>query len=105
MKISNDAVSRAIKAYAEKLGAGSRNQHAHGEAVRKDEAVISEQARDILKTREALKSIPDIRADKVEALKKAVETGRYNVTGRDIAEKLVFGESRTSTDGLRDPTT
>lgn len=104
MKVSNDAVNRAMRAYAEKLEASSQKQpHAHGEALRKDEAVISERARHILKAREALESIPDIRADKVEALKRAIETGRYNVTGRDVAEKLVFGKTRTSADGLQGP--
>jgi len=43
----------------------------------------------ILQAEEALSSIPDIRADVVKPLKKAVEEGTYWVTGAEIADMMV----------------
>lgn len=41
---------------------------------------------------------PEIRQDKIEKLKKALETSSYNVTGEEIAKKLI---GRMISDKLR----
>jgi negative regulator of flagellin synthesis FlgM len=33
--------------------------------------------------------MPDVRADKVEALKNSIASGSYNVKGNDVAGKLI----------------
>lgn len=36
-----------------------------------------------------VKSSPDVRVDKVSELKQEIETGRYDFSGRKVAEKIV----------------
>lgn len=39
--------------------------------------------------KDSLKSMPATRADKIAQLKAQIASGEYNVSGRDIAEKIV----------------
>jgi negative regulator of flagellin synthesis FlgM len=50
---------------------------------------ISDKGKDFQTVMKALKSIPDIRQDKVEKLSKQYRRGNYDVTGNDIAEKII----------------
>lgn len=43
----------------------------------------------ILQAEHALESIPDVRADVVESLKKRIAEGTYKVTGEEIADMMV----------------
>ncbi len=54
-----------------------------------DKVEISSQSRDLKKIHDILEQSPDIRSEKVEALKKAVEEGRYRIKAEDIAAKMV----------------
>ncbi len=59
---------------------------------KKDEVSISREAMDyqlVSKAVKTIKELPDVREDKVEDLKTRIETGSYNVEGREIAERLV----------------
>ncbi len=56
---------------------------------KKDGFDFSEKAKDFQFALEKLKNLPDVRADKVESLKKQVQAGTYNVEGRKIAEKML----------------
>ena len=59
---------------------------------KKDEVKISREAMDyqlVSKTVKTIKELPDVREDKVEALRARIETGNYNIEGREIAEKLL----------------
>ena len=58
-------------------------------AVAQDRVELSSQSRDLQRIREVLAQTPDIRAEKVAALKKAVADGRYQVKAEDIAAKMV----------------
>jgi negative regulator of flagellin synthesis FlgM len=57
--------------------------------VQADKVEISFQSRDLKKIHDILGQIPDIRSEKVAALKKAVEGGRYQVSAENIAAKMV----------------
>ena len=46
---------------------------------------ISSQSRDLQKIHDILAQTPDIRSEKVAALKKAVAEGRYQVSAENIA--------------------
>jgi negative regulator of flagellin synthesis FlgM len=37
----------------------------------------------------ALKDVPDVRQDRVDELLKRFESGSYNVSGRDIADRII----------------
>ena len=52
---------------------------------------ISNASKTFQVARAAVSTASDIRADKVERLKAAIEEGTYSVSARDIADKLVEG--------------
>ena len=58
-------------------------------ASKKDVLSISNEAKDFQTVFKALKEVPDIRQSKVAELSDQFETGSYNVTGRDVADKVV----------------
>jgi flagellar biosynthesis anti-sigma factor FlgM len=53
------------------------------------EAQLTPLEQGILQAERALESIPDIRADVVEPLKKAIQEGTYKVSGQDIADMMI----------------
>ncbi len=54
-----------------------------------DRVELSSQSRDMKKIHDILAATPDIRTEKVTALKKAVTEGTYQVKSKDIAEKMI----------------
>ncbi len=59
---------------------------------KKDELSISQKAIDyniVGKGLGIIKSLPDIRAEKVGEVKDQIEKGTYDVNGKDVAEKLL----------------
>lgn len=55
----------------------------------KDKFEISSTGKDIQIAKEALKQVPDIREDKVKDIMKRMESGTYNVSAKEVADKLV----------------
>lgn len=56
---------------------------------KKDAVSISSQAKDFQTVMRALKDVPDVRGEKVRDLSAKYEAGSYDVSGRDIADKIV----------------
>jgi negative regulator of flagellin synthesis FlgM len=54
-----------------------------------DKVEISSQSRDLQKIHDILAQTPDVRSEKVAALKKAIEEGRYQVSAENIAQKMI----------------
>jgi negative regulator of flagellin synthesis FlgM len=54
-----------------------------------DRVELSSQSREMKKIHEILAATPDVRTEKVAALKKAVEDGSYQVKTEDVADKMV----------------
>ncbi len=54
-----------------------------------DRVELSSQSRDMNKIHEILATTPEVRTEKVAALKKAVTEGTYKVKTEDIADKMV----------------
>lgn len=59
------------------------------DAVTKDQVSISSQAQDALRLRAAVSAAPDIRTDKVNALRAAIAQGTYHVPAKEIAVKML----------------
>jgi negative regulator of flagellin synthesis FlgM len=59
------------------------------EVAASDKVELSSQARDIQRAREVAQSAPEIRDDKVEAARRAVQSGNLNLQGQDLADKLL----------------
>jgi len=55
---------------------------------RTDMVTLSSKAKDFASVNKALVNTPDIRADKVQSIKAQIEAGAYNVTGKDVVNKL-----------------
>jgi negative regulator of flagellin synthesis FlgM len=62
------------------------------EVAASDRVELSSQARDIQRARQVAQDAPEIRADKVEAARRAVQSGNLNLKGEDLAEKLLQQE-------------
>lgn len=58
-------------------------------ASKEDVVSISNEAKDFQTVMKALKDTPDIRKEKVDALKEKYEAGDYEVNETDIAEKIL----------------
>ena len=57
-----------------------------------DRIELSIRGREVQRLNEMIQSTPDIRADRVEQVRIAVENGTYNVRAEMIAEKILGGE-------------
>ena len=57
-------------------------------ASRKDELTLSGSAMDFSIVMKALKDVPDIRKDKVDAISKKIESGEYSVPTEDVAARI-----------------
>lgn len=55
----------------------------------RDDIKISSKAKDYSVAMNALKNIPDIRQDRVDEVAKKLANNEYNVSGDDIAEKIL----------------
>lgn len=54
-----------------------------------DSLNISNEAYSTAKKVDQLKEMPDVREEKVSALKREIDSGTYNVAGKEVAEKIV----------------
>ena len=61
----------------------------NNEVAASDKVELSSQARDIQRAREVAQDAPEVRADKVEAARRALHSGKLNLKGQDLAEKLL----------------
>jgi len=59
------------------------------EVAASDKVELSSQARDIQRARKVAQDAPEVREDKVEAARRALQSGKLNLNGQDLAEKLL----------------
>ncbi len=59
------------------------------EVLTKDQVTVSETAKQISRLMVEVSNIPDIRTDKVEELKNAINSGTYEVKGSEVAGKIL----------------
>lgn len=95
MKISTEEVSRLL-AYAPQ-GRSSDSATGSTTATPRDafasrpaaDVSLSSAARDAQLAKKAINALPEVREDRVRALKAQVENGTYRVSGADIADLIV----------------
>ena len=88
--IINNNVQAIAGAYAMNQSAGTRRSvGAQKPQEFKDEVNISTQGQSFSAMMKELKDTPDVRMDKVAFFKNAIAGGNYNVSGEDIAEKML----------------
>lgn len=54
-----------------------------------DNFTVSEEARDFQAVFRAVSKAPDVRQDKIDAIKKQIQEGTYNISSEDIANKML----------------
>ncbi|MDX9714398.1 MAG: flagellar biosynthesis anti-sigma factor FlgM [Dissulfurispiraceae bacterium] len=58
-------------------------------AQKEDQVTVSDRAKEISRLRNDVNKIPDIRSDRVDDVKKAINTNTYNVKGEAVAGKII----------------
>jgi len=53
------------------------------------DAQISERDEEILRIRQMINALPDVRLDRINKLAKAIDSGTYDVKGEQIAEAII----------------
>lgn len=87
MRIQNNSVNKILNIYnnASKVDQTKKT----GKEKKSDQLNISNRAREFQVAMEQIKNQPDIRAEKVAAIKKQVESGTYKVDAQKIADKMM----------------
>jgi negative regulator of flagellin synthesis FlgM len=92
MKIENNKISQLNRLISETIDR-KRFQNAQGVPAAKgdvDKPSFSKEAQFLSKVMKTLQETPDIRADKVEELRKQIEEGTYEIKYEDLAKKMAF---------------
>lgn len=99
MIISGKQVQNVLKAYGEqtKIAKNTKNEKS-GPVQKRDEVILSSEAKEFGQILQTLKKMPEVREGKVSEIAQKVESGNYNVAGKDIAEKMI---ARSLADRIR----
>lgn len=89
MKISNQAIQRIVQIMQGLEPTRRVSREEPQLQTRKDEVVFSDYARQIQALQKRLAETPEIRMEKVEALRRAIEQGEYTVSSQRIAERIL----------------
>ena len=89
--ITNKPIDGLLSVYGKnRIDASSRVKSTAGiQGSKRDQLELSDTARVLQVANQALKNTPDIRIDKVEALRKKIESGQYQVPASQIAEAIL----------------
>jgi negative regulator of flagellin synthesis FlgM len=66
-----------------------QNDNTENKKVQNDKMQISDKAKDIIQSKKELQNRPEVRTEKVAALKERIENGSYKVDSEKIAAKIL----------------
>jgi len=90
MMISRAQIGQVLKIYGSQAVRSSSKAQAPGDvAPKQDKIVLSASQEDQMRVRRIIDDTPDIRLEKVEALKKQIEAGTYKVDPSEVADKML----------------
>lgn len=90
MVIHNKGVHNIVRAYDRQGGTPKVKPSPGAEPPkRKDRVTLSSEAKEIHTIQRAAGEAPDVRADKVAALRQAIAEGRYEVPAKEVARKML----------------
>ena len=93
MKVSEsgNSITELISQYKinEEKVSSEPEKRAADSVVLEEKVTLSSAARDIQQVEKAIKELPDVREEKVHELKDRIETGKYDVNGGKIADKML----------------
>lgn len=87
MKINPSQIAKAMEIYKSQKSSSLRSERK--DKQQKDQLVLSDTARAFQLALKAVQRDDGIDYEKVKELKERFETGQYNVSSRDIADKMV----------------
>jgi flagellar biosynthesis anti-sigma factor FlgM len=94
MKIENNPASNIISQKAESLNSVERAQQQKNTSApaarttEKDHAILSDQAHLLSKALSKMEGTPEVRMEKVEALRSKILDGQYQVNYEELAKKM-----------------
>lgn len=99
MIISGKQIQNAAKIYGEQTKVSKTVKANKASLAQKpDEVILSSQAQEMGAIYQSIRSLPEVREDRVKELSSQIDSGTYNVSGQDIADKMI---GRTLADQLR----
>lgn len=81
-----DAIHKIYETYKAN---GVSNAKKVNKTAGKDEVALSDTAKDFQTIYKALTEVPDVREDKVQAIKQQMASGTYNVKASEVADKIL----------------
>ncbi len=95
LKISSEQVRKVLQSYVREVEnkksakAKSSDKKSEGVKVKSDSLVITARSEEVKKAKEAYGKLPEVRKDLVDELKDRVKSGKYNVTSKEVADKII----------------
>lgn len=94
MKISDDKSTQDLTNYIRKTLDQRKVIHLEAnnfrnKSISEERVELSRKASDINRIREIVQKTPDIREEKVALLREKIASGNYNVSGQEIADKML----------------
>jgi len=93
VKVHDDnGISRSIPSRPRPVHGSQSDPNSKSQTVKPpigDRVEVSDRARALLVAKQALSQSPEVRQEKVEALKQMVKAGTYQVPGEKIAERML----------------
>ncbi len=87
MKVFNiPQVNQVLKTYQKQVEKAEKTEAA---AMVRDKIEISDEARDFQTAMKAFKELPDVRQDKIDALKGQVDSGQYKPSAEAVVDKIM----------------
>ncbi len=68
---------------------GNEKSKSSSVASQDDKISLSDTAKNLASLKSAVKNAPDVRAEKVDKIKNDIDAGNYDVTGKQVAEKII----------------
>ncbi len=88
--ISRAQIGQILKIYGSQAArSSSKVASPQDPTARQDKIVLSASQEDQMRVRRIVDDIPDVRLEKVEALKKQIEAGTYKVDASEVADKML----------------
>ncbi len=90
MKITNHPNPRIGRAYLRPPPVAQRKTSiSRSRKLNKDEVILSPRAAEVQRLKKLANDVPDVRQEKIDAIKKQIEIGTYNVSVRSVAESII----------------
>jgi negative regulator of flagellin synthesis FlgM len=98
MKISNNNVEKLLQSYTRQVenkknskakSSDSKDFRAANITQRTDSVTISSRSDEVRKAKELYNELPDVRRELVSELKEKIRSGEYEVSSKDLADKIM----------------